>query len=93
MSKKLKNILLFIIMIISVVGIVFTINYARNNLTINNAPQMGEMGEAPPDMNRNGGPQDGNNGQPPEKPAGGMGGTPPDMNNGNMGGFSSIIHQ
>lgn len=68
MKKRVVNIILIFVMIASIVGIAATMNHAKNNLTINNSVQMGDMGGTPPEINNNGGSQKENGEQPPEMP-------------------------
>lgn len=83
MKEKTKRICLIVIMIISIIGIVLTINHAKNNLTSDSTQrnEMNYQGEIPQDRQPNnfeeipnGNRRQDNNGTPPEIP-----------NNGQMG--------
>lgn len=87
MNEKLKKSILIVVMIVSVFGIVLTINHAKSNLSsnANNAIKMGEMSGTPPEMSSDRGqnmgesPSENNTekGNPPESPNG-------NNSNGNM---------
>ena len=87
MSRKNKNIITILLIIILLGSIVFTMFYAKNNISTNNSTQqMGMIGEGgtPSDM------PSGQNGQgtiPPDMPSGesGQGTIPPDMPSGESG--------
>lgn len=77
MNRKRKNIILFLILIVSLCGIIFTMFYAKDNLSSKSNP--GEMVE-----------RNGNMGEPPEKPDGNNGmGEPPEKPDGDNNTSSS----
>lgn len=85
MRKNINKILLVIVMIVSIIGIVLTINHAKNNLNNNMMPDMQQMGENPPEFNNSFNPDDNppdNNGMPQMENPNMEDNAPMDMNRG-----------
>lgn len=92
MKRKIKNIILVVILILSFISVFLTMNYAKNHIKSNNQPMMGEndkmdKGNAPekPDGDNSNIPEkpEVDNANIPEKPSGDNDSNVPEMGEGN----------